>query len=53
MVIKSLGFVPILSLCSVFGDALGGNEIDHMVIKAYCHLFYIAISVTILINQSR
>jgi len=52
MVIKLIRFSMVLPLYSVFGDALGGNEIDHTVIKAHCHLCYVAILVTILINLS-
>jgi len=57
MVIKLIRFSVVLPLCSVFGDVLGGNEIDHTVIKAHCRLFYVpvpvAVLVTILINLSR
>jgi len=29
----------VLPLCSVFGDAPEGKEIDHTALKAHCHLF--------------
>jgi len=41
MVIKFIWFSTVLPLCSVFRDVLGGNEIDHTVIKAHCHLFHV------------